>query len=98
VLATSRIALVEVQWAVTIANPSTEARREAERLLNSCLLVDVSDSLLRAAVRLASSDVRTLDAVHLAGAQRVAADEVLVYDQRLAGAAVDQGFAVAQPL
>jgi uncharacterized protein len=97
VLATSRIALVEVQRAVGIANPSREARREAERLLDSCLLVDVNESLLRAAARLASRDVRTLDAVHLASAQRCSADEVLAYDRRLASAATDQGFAVARP-
>ena len=97
VLATSRMALVEVQRAVAIANPSPDARAETERLLDSCLLVDVGDSLLRAAVRLASRDVRTLDAVHLASAHRVGADEVLAYDRRLADAARREGFSVIQP-
>lgn len=97
VLATSRIALVEVQRAVAIANPSPDARAEAERLLDSCLLVDVSDSLLHAAVRLASREVRTLDAVHLASAELVGGDEVLAYDRRLAGAAHRAGLVATSP-
>ena len=96
VLATSRLALVEVQRAVAIANPSAQARAEAERLLDSCLLVDVGDSLLRAAAR-TSREVRTLDAVHLASAQRVGADGVVAYDRRLAQAADHAGFSVAEP-
>jgi hypothetical protein len=96
-LATSRIALVEVERAVTIANPTDEARAEARRLLDSCHLVDVSDSLLRAAARQASRAVRTLDAIHLASAQRVGADEVLAYDRRLAEAARAAGFTVKHP-
>ena len=96
-LATSRIALVEVTRATSIANPSREARAEAERLLASCLLVDVTDSVLRAAARLTSRNVRTLDAVHLASAQRVGPDEVLVYDRRLRDAARAAGFVVSHP-
>lgn len=96
-LATSRIALVEVTRATSIANPSPEARAEAERLLASCLLVDVTDEVLRAAARLTSRDVGTLDAVHLASAQRVDPDEVLVYDRRLREAARAAGFLVAHP-
>jgi uncharacterized protein len=95
VLATSRIALVEVLRAVGIANPA--ALEETTRLLESCLLVDVSDALLHASARLASREFRTLDALHLASAQRVGADEVLAYDRRLADAAARVGFTVAQP-
>ncbi|MBD0329378.1 MAG: type II toxin-antitoxin system VapC family toxin [Thermoleophilia bacterium] len=94
-LVTSRIALVEVPRAVTIANP--EARDEAWRLLESCLLVDVGDRLLRRAAAVASPPVRTLDAIHLATAERVEADEVVTYDRRLAVAAAERGFAVASP-
>ena len=70
---------------------------EVERLLASCLLVDVSDEVLRAAARLTSRDVRALDAVHLASAQRVDPDEILVYDRRLRTAARAAGFRVAHP-
>jgi uncharacterized protein len=96
-LATSRIALVEVTRATSIANPSPEAAAEAERLLASCLLVDVTDGVLRAAARLTSRNVRTLDAVHLASAQRVGPDEMIVYDRRLREAARAVGFPVAHP-
>jgi uncharacterized protein len=96
-LATSRIALVEVTRATSIANPSPEAQAEAERLLGACLLIDVTDEVLRSAARLTSREVRTLDAVHLASAQRVGPDEMLVYDRRLREAARAAGFAVAHP-
>jgi hypothetical protein len=88
---------VEALRAIGVANPSPSAQREAERLLASCLLVDVDDGLLRAAARVASREVRTLDAIHLASAQRVQPDEVLAYDERLADAACRTGFSVAAP-
>jgi predicted nucleic acid-binding protein len=94
---TSRIALVEVLRATTIANPAPEVRREAERLLGSCLLVDVTDGILRAASRLASASVRTLDAVHLASALRVQPDEVVAYDRRLLEAAAEQRLVISSP-
>jgi uncharacterized protein len=96
-LATSRIAVAEVTRATAIANPSPQARAETERLLASCLLVDLTDEVLRAAARLTSREVCTLDALHLASAQRVGPDEMLVYDRRLREAARAAGFAVAHP-
>jgi uncharacterized protein len=96
-LATSRIALVEVVRAVGLASPGPEARDEATRGVEACLLVDVTDVLLRSAAALASLTVRTLDAIHLASAQRVGADEVLVYDARLREAAAAVGFSTASP-
>jgi predicted nucleic acid-binding protein len=97
VLATSRIALVEVLRAVGIANPSPKAQSRAAELLASCLLIDVSRELLLAASRLTSREVRTLDAVHLASAQWVAADGVLAYDRRLVEAARRERFVVHTP-
>ncbi len=97
VLATSRVALVEVPRATAIANPAPAVQREAERLLDSCLLVGVTDQLLRAAAELASPSVRTLDAIHLASALRIGADELLAYDRRLATAAQAHALAVVSP-
>jgi predicted nucleic acid-binding protein len=94
-LLSSRLATVEVLRAARIANPASE--EAARRLLDSCVLVDVSRTLLRAAGVLASPAVRTLDAIHLATAQRVQADEFLAYDRRLAAAASVLGFAVSHP-
>lgn len=96
-VATSRIALVEVTRATAIANPRAEVRRETDRLLASCMLVDVTNALLRTAAELASPRVRTLDAIHLASAVRIEADELLAYDRRLAAAGVEQGLEVASP-
>lgn len=97
VLATSRIALVEVPRAIAIANQGAEARRDTESLLASCLLVDVTDDLLRTASALASAEVRTLDAIHLASALRIEADELVAYDRRLTVAGAEQGLEVRSP-
>jgi uncharacterized protein len=66
-------------------------------LLASCMLVAVSDQLLRAARGLACAAVRSLDAIHLASALRIEADELLAYDHRLLTAASEQGLAIATP-
>jgi uncharacterized protein len=97
VMATSRIALVEVQRAVGLANAAPEPAAEAARLLESCMLIDVADALLRTAAGLTSSSVRTLDAIHLASALRIGADEVLTYDHRLATAAGEHRLVVVSP-
>jgi predicted nucleic acid-binding protein len=97
VLATSRIALVEVTRATALAIPAPEVREETARVLDSCLLVDVSAALLRSAAALASGSVRTIDAVHLASALRVDADELVAYDRRLVAAAAANGLGVSSP-
>ncbi len=96
-MATSRLALVEVPRAAKIANPSEALQQEAQRLLAACLLVDITDRVLRSAAALASRDVRTLDAVHLATASYIDADELVAYDRRLLDAAAGQGVEVAAP-
>lgn len=96
-MATSRIALVEVSRATALANPSKEVAEEVDRLLSSCMLVAVSAQLLRCARKLAGATVRTLDAIHLASARRVDADELLAYDRRLLTAGAEHGLTVASP-
>lgn len=96
-LVTSRIALVEVTRAATVANPDPEVRTEAERLVRSCILVDLRDAVPRLALHHVSSAVRTLDAVHLASAELAGAREMLVYDKRLSAAAAEHGLAVHAP-
>ena len=96
-LATSRIAVVEVSRATALANPSQEVREEVDRLLASCALVAVSAQLLRSARELATAAMRTLDAIHLASALRIEADELLAYDRRLIAAAGERGLPVASP-
>jgi predicted nucleic acid-binding protein len=97
VLATSRLAIVEVARACKLANPSPEVAEEVDRLISSCMLVAVSSQLLRAARKLTSNTLRTLDAIHLASALRVEADELLAYDHRLLVAAGERGLQLAHP-
>ena len=68
-----------------------------DRLLSWCTLVDVSPAVLRGARRLASASLRMLDAIHLASALRVEADELVAYDARLLEAALEQGLRVVTP-
>jgi uncharacterized protein len=97
VLATSRIALVEVPRATALANPSEEVRKETARLLQACLLVAVSDRVLRDAAAITSRDVRTLDAIHLATALYVEAEELIAYDRRLLTASEARGVTAVAP-
>ena len=97
IVATSRTAVVEVSRATRLANPAPEVREETDRLLSSCMLVEVSADLLRAASAVTSAMIRTLDAIHLASALRIEADELVAYDRRLAIAAAERGFRVASP-
>ena len=97
VLATSRLAIVEVRRATALVHPDDEMRAEADRLLASCLLVDVTDQVLREAATLASREIRTFDAIHLATALHIEADELVAYDRRLLAGAEQHGLAVAAP-
>jgi uncharacterized protein len=97
VITTSRIAVVEIARALVTADLERDNRSEAERLLRSYFLIDVSGPILDDAAGLTTS-VRSLDAIHLASARHVGPDEVLVYDRRLARAAADLGFVIAQPV
>ena len=96
-LATSRLAIVEVARACRLANPSEEVGADVDRLLSSCMLVAVSSQLLRAAGQLTTPALRTLNAIHLASALRVEADEMLVYDRRLLAGAGTHGLRVVSP-
>lgn len=95
--ATSRLAVVEVERATRIANPAEEVARDTRRVLESCLLVDVTRDILREAAGLASLRVRSLDAIHLATALRLEIDAFVAYDERLARAGRTRGLLVVAP-
>lgn len=70
----------------------------AEDLLSGLALVPVDDALLDTAGTLGPAVLRSLDAIHLAAALRVAPVEaVLTYDDRMATAAASLGLPVAAP-
>lgn len=96
-LACSRLAIVEVHRATRLANDSPEVAAAVERLLSSTMLLSIDDDLLEAARTLTSKTLRSLDAIHLASALRIEAEEFLAYDRRLLAAASDLGFATTSP-
>ena len=96
-LASSRVARVEVARAVRIASPSLAVQADARSLLEEVLLAPVGDVIIEAACHLASSTLRTLDAIHLATLQLVDPEEAVIYDRRLADAARGLGYPTVAP-
>jgi uncharacterized protein len=96
-LTTSALALVEVPRAIKVASADPEVLEEAGLLLSSLLLMSISDPVLRRAAELASLTLRTLDAIHLATAERAGAALMLTYDRRLGVAARQLGLQVVAP-
>jgi uncharacterized protein len=96
-LASSRVARVEVARAARIASPSLAVQADARSLLEEMLLAPIGDVIIEAASHLASTTVRTLDAIHLATLQLVDPDEVVVYDRRLGDAARALGYTTVAP-
>lgn len=97
VLTTSKHSLVEVSRAAALSRPGAATQRECERLLSSCALVDVSESVLKSAAGLTSHSIRSLDAIHLASALLSKPDALLAYDRRLIEAARAKGLKVLHP-
>lgn len=69
------------------------------RVLARCDLVRLNDRVLDAAGQMPPSELRSLDAIHLATAERLGADlgELVTYDERMAGVARQLGLHVASP-
>jgi uncharacterized protein len=94
----SELVRVEVVRAVLTGGPAavTHARRQLARLF---LVVMDRDLLDQAATLAPATLLRSLDAIHLATAQLLAADlrALVTYDTRMAQAAVSLGLTVASP-
>jgi uncharacterized protein len=85
----------------------TELRRLAVRLglsqhavsevLAGVELYALADTAYREAGTMPRRDLRSLDALHLAGALRLDVDFLVTYDERLAAAGVEVGLAVVAP-
>jgi len=88
---------VEVLRAVRRHGPSTVGR--ARQLIERFELLRIDDALLDAAALLPVDQVRSLDAIHLAAAQRLGSDfAVLVsYDERMLEAARELRMRIASP-
>ncbi len=68
-------------------------------VLARCDLVRVNDRVLNLAGTMGPADLRSLDAIHLATAERLRDEisELVVYDQRMADAARQLGHRVSSP-
>jgi predicted nucleic acid-binding protein len=95
--ASCALARVEVLRAVRHHGPAATAR--AQQIVERLELVRLDDALLDAAAGLPIEPLRSLDAIHLASAQRLGSDlSVLVsYDERMLAAARRLGIPVASP-
>lgn len=96
-LVSSALARTEVARALLPLGP--QAVRRGESLLDRVDLVRVNDRILNAAGAMLPLDLRSLDAIHLATALQLGASlaRVVTYDDRMADAARDLGWTVAQP-
>ena len=94
----SALARVEVPRAIRIqTRGDADAEARARELVDSCRLVELRDPVLDDAAALASADLRTLDAIHLASALQVAPAAMVTYDRRLAEAAMAARLPVLAP-
>lgn len=96
-LVSSALARTEVLRALLPSGES--AVRRGRDALSRLDLVRVNDRILGSAGILLPSDVRSLDAIHLATAQQLAGDlgQFVTYDERMAEAAKGLGLKVASP-
>lgn len=96
-LVSSALARAEVARALL---PLGEAAvRRGQEVLSRLELVRISDRILAAAGSLPPEELRTLDAIHLATAQQLAADlaRLVTYDERMSAAAEMIGCPVVAP-
>jgi uncharacterized protein len=96
-LVSSALARTEVLRALLPSGD--EAVSRGRDVLQRLDLVRVNDRILNAAGLLSPSELRSLDAIHLATAQQLGSDlKVLVtYDDRMAAAARQLGYRIVQP-
>jgi uncharacterized protein len=96
-LVSSALARTEVVRALLLEGAEAVARGRS--VLDRIDLIRVSDRILNAAATLLPIEVRSLDAIHLAIAQLLAADlgRVVAYDERMLSAAKQLGLRTAAP-
>ncbi len=96
-LCSSDILRVELQR--TVRHHAPEAMTRATALLKSILLTAVTTEMCERAARIDPPRLRTLDAIHLAGALELGGDlqGLVTYDARLAEAAASLGIPVISP-
>ncbi len=94
---TSALAGVEIARAIRVARAVDDVETDLDELLDGCAIVEVDSDVVRLAVALADSGLRTLDAVHLASALRAGVGRFFAYDRQLSRAARAAGLRVEAP-
>jgi uncharacterized protein len=96
-LVSSALARTEVARALLpLGQPAV---RRGQDVLSRLELIRISDRILAAAGTLLPTELRTLDAIHLATAQHLGSDlaRLITYDQRMRGAVEAAGCSVVAP-
>lgn len=98
VLVSSALARTEVLRALVLEGEEGISRGRA--VLGRAELMRVNDRVLNAAGVLLPSDLRSLDAIHLATAQQLGSDltQIVTYDERMIDAAAQLGLKTARPV
>ena len=98
-LITSTVGAIETRRALLAAGSDEELAEEAEQVLAAVTLVGITEPIRQAAGTLRPALLRTLDAIHLATALSFGAEleAFVVYDRRLAQAALAAGLEVRAP-
>jgi len=96
-LVSSALALTEVLRSLLLEGNDGISRGRA--VLGRVDLLRVSDRVLNAAGALLPSDLRSLDAIHLATAGQLGSDlgQIVTYDEKMLDGARQLGFKVASP-
>jgi predicted nucleic acid-binding protein len=98
-LVSRAVAVVEVVRAARLASDSPEAVTRARDVVRAVHLLAVDLKVLERAAELEPSSLQSLAAIHLASALSLEdeLDAMVVYDQRLAAAAMGAGLKVLAP-
>lgn len=96
-LVSSALARAEVARALLPSGPEAVAR--GEEVLRRIQLLRINDRVLSAAGHLLPSELRALDAIHLASAEQLGTSvrQIVTYDERMAEAARTIGWTVVAP-
>jgi len=91
--------LVRTEWMRAVRRTIPDRVLQARAVLDALTLLHVTPAIFEDAGRLDSSELSSLDAIHLAAALDLGddLDGLITYDDRLADAAVSHGIAVLAP-
>jgi len=95
----SWLSAIECRRAVRRARGNASERARMDHVLASCTLLRVEEPALRLAETIGSTELRSLDAIHLACAMSLGdfPEAFVTYDARLASAAREIGLNVLSP-